>query len=157
AQRRYADAEEQCRKALGLYQELLGENHPETGICYNWLGLILGAQGKYVELLSLLGRATETYEASRLSFATRALDRSVTGARRSPYGFSAAIQARLNFRLTAWNAAEADLGRGLSDEMATSQRIALTADEQTRQSEFVARLNTVQPQIVRLVSKVDPT
>jgi tetratricopeptide (TPR) repeat protein len=48
-QGKYAEAEEDFRKALALRRQLLGEEHPDTALTYHNLAFNLQAQGKYAE------------------------------------------------------------------------------------------------------------
>jgi tetratricopeptide (TPR) repeat protein len=156
-QGRFADAQRHIDAALELNREILGENHPHTSLGYADLGVILTAQKKYVEALPHLMRAATTYEASRLSVASRGLERAVFGAKRSPYQLQAATFAQLRSPAAAWVAAETDLARGLSDETAALRGTALTPEEQNRQVALSTRLSQLQPRILQIVSSHAPS
>ena len=46
SQGKYAEAEPLYRKALEIWQRVLGEDHPNTATSYNNVGFNLNAQGK---------------------------------------------------------------------------------------------------------------
>lgn len=157
AQGAHAEAQPLLQKALDLCIESLGEKHPVTAASYINVAGNLAEQGKYVEAAEQLVRAAAAFEAARLNVAARGLDRSVFGAERSPYRMSAAIHARLQSPIAAWVAAETDLARGLSDELASRRGMTLTPDEQQRQAELSAQQSRLQPRILQLVSKQSPS
>ncbi|HET6884276.1 MAG TPA: tetratricopeptide repeat protein [Pirellulales bacterium] len=157
AQGKCADALPMFWKGLEFNRELLGEQHPNTAASYLNLAATLNAIGNYADAALLLVKAASSYEAARLSFARRGLDRAIFGAKHSPYRLLAVTQARLASPVAAWGAAETDLARGLSDENAARHSVKLTADEQDRHATLTSRLDGLQPLILQLVSKQSPT
>jgi CHAT domain-containing protein/Flp pilus assembly protein TadD len=157
SQGKYADANPYYEKALKALIAVLGEKHPDTARSYSNFAYNLSAQGKYADALPLLANSAKAYEAARLGIAARGLDRAVFGDERSPYSLLAAAEVRHGAPFVAWVAAEADLARGLNDDIAVSRKMALTEEEQTRRTKLTSQLNALQPEIVRLVSKKDLT
>jgi CHAT domain-containing protein len=131
----------------------LGEKHDETAYSYERLAQNYVAQGELKEARDLLGRSVAAYEAARLVAADRALERSIVHGGRSPYGTLAAVEASLGNFTGAWLAAEADLGRGLSDEAATRRGATLSVPEESRQAEIRTRVRDLQPLIQRIAVK----
>jgi len=157
SQGKCADAQPLYQKAFDLRRELLGENHPETARSYNNLACNLHAQGKYDDAAALFARANSSYEAARLDVAGRGLDRAVFGLERSPYPLQAATEARLHSPAAAWAAAETDLARGLSDEIAARRRLGLAESDERRPVTLTTRLSQLQPRILEIISKQSPT
>ena len=62
AQGKAAEALPLYRKALRIYEKVLGLDHPDTALCYNNLALCLNAQGKAAEALPLYGKALRIRE-----------------------------------------------------------------------------------------------
>lgn len=149
---KYADALAYYQKALDIRRVLLGEDHPETAISYIHLAYFLIGQWKYADAGAFFDRAAASYETARLNIGGRGLERAIFGAERSPYRLRAATQAHLHFPAAAWVAAETDLARGLSDEIASRRGATLTPDEQSERSVVSSRLNQLQPRVLQLVS-----
>jgi CHAT domain-containing protein len=143
-----------AQKALDIRLELLGNCHPETAYSYSALAYNLTALGKHADAQSLLQRASASYEAARLSVASRGLERAVFADEQSPYPLRAAIEAQFQSPSAAWSAAEIDLARGLSDEIALRRGAALSPDEQNQQADVSTRLTQMQPRILQLISKL---
>ncbi len=156
AQGKYAAAELLSQEAVDLLVELLGEQHAFTLTGYTNLACDLTAQAKYTEAVEWLVRAASSYEAARLTMSSQALDRSVIG-EHSPCELLAAIHARLQAPVAAWEAAERNLARGLNDELASRRNATLTSEEQELRTEFSARLSQLQPRILELMSKQTPS
>jgi tetratricopeptide (TPR) repeat protein len=154
---KYVDAQALYQKALEVRRERLGEQHPDTAVSYNNLAFNLNAQGKFGDARPFVTRAASSYEAARLNFGIRGLDRAVFGGNFSPYALLAATEARLQNPVGAWQAAEKNLARGLGDEIAASRKTAFTKEERTRRVDLASRLNALQPEVLRLVSQKDPT
>ena len=153
AQQKYAEAEGLYRKALDLRLELLGANHPDTAADYYRLAVNQIAQERYAEARECLLKAAVGYEAVRLNVAVAGLDRAVFGAEQSPYGLLAAVHAILDSPTPAWVAAESNLARGLSDELASRRGVALSVDEKGEKVSFTRELAELETHILRLVAK----
>jgi tetratricopeptide (TPR) repeat protein len=156
-QGKYIDAQPFFEKALKINRELLGDKHPHIAISCTSFALNSFAQHKYIEASILLTQATTAYETSRLGVAERGLDRAVYAAKRSPYRLLAVAHAHLSSPVAAWVAAETDLARGLSDEIASYKGLALTPDEQQLRISLTKRLKQIQPRLLQLVSTANPT
>ncbi len=61
-QGRYAEAEPLFRKALSIYEQQLGENHPDVASSLNNLAELYRAQGRYAEAEPLFRKALSIYE-----------------------------------------------------------------------------------------------
>jgi CHAT domain-containing protein/tetratricopeptide (TPR) repeat protein len=157
SQAKPAEREFLYQQALELYLLMLGDKHPRTTMAYKGVANDLCAQGKIAEASNVLERAALAYEAVRLGVATRGLNRAVFGAAQSPYPLLAATKAQSGMPSGAWMAAEADLSRGLSDELAFRRAAALSSDEQRARANAFLRLEQMQPQIIRLQSKLAPS
>jgi len=153
AQGKYEEAGLPYQKALDIRRKALGQDHPDTAQSYNSIANNLQAQGKYPEALASGETAAHSYEASRLSLAASGLDRAAYGAERSPYPFLAAARARAGRAADAWSALEADLARGLLDEMALRRNLGLIPAEQNQRDELRARRAGLDTRILALASR----
>ena len=152
AQGRYADAQPLYERALAVTTEALGDKHPSTALSLNNLAVNLYAQGRYADATAILRDAAVAYETARVAVATDGLDRAAFGADRSPYPRLAAVQARLGRPEAAWASLEADLARGLLDQMATPDD-ELTEAEQARDWALRSRLTAIQTRLVALATR----
>jgi tetratricopeptide (TPR) repeat protein len=158
AQRKYAEAGPLFQKALDICRKTLGDNHRHTALSYDILAANLHAQGKYKEALASLETAARSYEPARLSVAASGLERAVFGAKRSPYPFLAAARSRAGRAAEAWDALEANLARGLLDDMALRGGISrLTPLEERQQDELRAQEFPLETRILALVRKLQRT
>jgi len=62
AEGRYADAEALTKRALAIYEEMFGQNHPDVALALHALANVYAAQGKYIEAQRLQERAVAIYE-----------------------------------------------------------------------------------------------
>ncbi len=128
------------QKALDLCRQLLADDHPRTVNSYgNWAS-DLNARGRYDEARDQWARAAHGFEASRLSAAFAGSDRAIAARWTDPLPHLAAVQARLGQPAEAWQSLEAELGRGLLDELAARQDRRLTLAEQARLRELTTEL-----------------
>jgi CHAT domain-containing protein/tetratricopeptide (TPR) repeat protein len=153
SQGKYVEAVPFVQKALDIRRKHLGEDHPTTAMSYNNVAMYLSAQGKYVEALAALDQAASVFDMARLDVGARGLERAVYSAERPSYAFLAAARGRAGRAREAWNALEADLGRGLLEEMSGRYPIPLTAAEQRARDEALARRAPVATRILALVSR----
>lgn len=148
SQKKYTQAEPLYRQALDLHRDLLGEEHPLTAASYNNLALNLYDQGKAREAIRAWHAAVLGYEAAALVRARsgfeRALARLTTSTPRE--GLVIAHANRKEFG-PAWVHAEANLARGLLDDVAGS----LTED-----ATLVARMAQVDTRLLPLLDLRDP-
>jgi tetratricopeptide (TPR) repeat protein len=150
AQGKYAQAELLNQKALDINRKVLGEGHPDTAVGYMNLASTLNAQGTFALALQTLQSAARSYEVARLGVATGGLERAAFGARRSPYASLSAAVIRANRSDKAWEALEADLARGLLDEMAVRRGSGLKPAEQRSHDELRSRINPINTRILAL-------
>jgi hypothetical protein len=153
AQGKYAEAEPLYQKALDIYRKVLGEAHPYTANGYKYLAYQLGAHGNYADALKHLESSARSYEAARQNVARGGLARADYGAERSPYSLLAAVRNHEGRFADAWTALEADLARGLLDEMASRRGSDLTPDEQRRREELRSRIDPINTRIIALASQ----
>ena len=62
---RYAEAEPLCRRALAIYEQASGPDHPDTAYALNNLELVLFGQGRYGEAEPLVRRADDLRDETR--------------------------------------------------------------------------------------------
>jgi tetratricopeptide (TPR) repeat protein len=153
AQGKYAEAGPLLQKALDIKLRSHGQCHPDTAACYYNFAHNLHAQGRYAEALESLGKCTRSYEAARLAMAAGGLERAPYGAENSPHAFLAAALGRAGQATEAWVALEADLGRGLRDEMAHRRGVPLTAAEEEQRDNLPARRTALDARVLALVSR----
>jgi len=157
AQGQYREAGPLFQKALDIRRKVLGEDHPKTANSYHNVAANQHAQGKYPEALVSLETAARSYEVARLSVAAGGLERAAYGAERSPYPFLAAGRARAGRAADGWAALEADLARGLLDEMALRRGPDLTPAEQRQRDELRARRTPLDARVLALASRAQRT
>ena len=138
AQGKYVQAQPVHEKALEIRRRLLTDDHPEAAKSYNYLASNLNAQGKYGEARDRWLSAVKSLDKARLRVAFVGLDRA--GIKESVRPALAAVLARLGQPVEAWQSLEADLGRGLLDELAARQDRRLAPAERTRLGELTAAL-----------------
>jgi tetratricopeptide (TPR) repeat protein len=156
-QGKYAEAGPLYHKALDIWRKVLGEDHPHTTQTYNNVALNLQAQGMYGRALVSLEAGARSYEAARLTVASGGLERSAFGAERSPYELLAAGRSRAGRSGDAWAALEADLARGLLDEIALRRGIGLTPAEQQQRDELLGQRTPLEARVLVLVSRASRT
>jgi CHAT domain-containing protein/tetratricopeptide (TPR) repeat protein len=118
---KYADAVTYYHRALAIHRKVLGEAHPHTATLANNLAYCRHRQGKHREAIRDWQAALLGHEAGRLGSATSGFERSLFRARAlSPRLGLAVTHALLNEADRAWQHAEADLARGLLDDLASS-------------------------------------
>jgi CHAT domain-containing protein/Flp pilus assembly protein TadD len=139
AQGNYERAEPLFEKALEIRRRLFGDDHASTAISYKNLALNLSAQGKYVEALDCWLRAAKTQDSARLRVAFTGLERAA-GAGESSHSALAAVLARVGQPAAGWQSLEANLGRGLLDELAARGDRRLTPGERAHLRELTAEL-----------------
>ncbi len=138
AQGKYAQAQPLCEKALEVRRRLLTDDHLNTVASYNNMAYNLRAQGKYLEARDQLLRAAKSLDKARLWVAFTGLERARDKEPVRPA--LAAVLARLGQRAEAWQTLEADLGRGLLDELAARQDRRLIPAERDRLRELTSEL-----------------
>jgi tetratricopeptide (TPR) repeat protein len=157
AQGKYAQAGPLYQKALDIRRKILGEDHPDTALSYHNDATNLYPQGTYPEALASLERAARSYEVARLTLAAGGLERAAFGAERSPYPFLAAARSRAGRATDAWAALEADLARGLLDEVALRRGPALTPAEQRQRDDLRDRRARLDARALALASRLQRT
>ncbi|MBI3466003.1 MAG: CHAT domain-containing protein, partial [Planctomycetes bacterium] len=152
AQGKYAEAAPLVRKALEIWQRVLGEAHPDTARSYHNVAANLNAQGKYAEAELLWSKAAEGFETSRVNIAFAGIDRATIAAQRSPLAALAAIRARLGRPAPAWRDLEAYLARGLLDDLSARKTRPMTAQELYHEQRLVRRVQQLDAKLSALLS-----
>jgi tetratricopeptide (TPR) repeat protein len=159
AQGKYREAQPLYQKALDLRKKVLGEEHPDTALSYNNLAANLSAQGKQREAIRAWQAALLGHDAGRLARASSGFDRALRGADLlTPRQGLVLAHARLKEPGLAWQYAEADLARGLLEDLgALDEDKALAAqlrrlDERLLPLLASAKLNDDQKRLHRELS-----
>ena len=148
SQGKYAEALSLFRKALALRQKVLGEQHPHTAASYNNLASCLNSQGKHAEAIRSWEKRFGA-EWSRLQANTSGFDRSLYNVGFvSPRSALAACLVRVGKPHEAWQHAEADLARGLLDDL-------LPSGENTADTDRRARLHKLDQILLPLFSRAE--
>jgi CHAT domain-containing protein len=154
-QGQFAEAEALFRQALALRRKLLGEEHPETAAAYQNLAFNLSAQGKYETAETIWRAAARSFEAARLRVSFAGLERAAYTTEHSPlFGLTASL-ARAGHATEAWKALEANLARGLLDDLSVRRARPLTDAEGRREQELTGQLQLLDKQIAALLSRKD--
>lgn len=156
ARDKFPEAEALYQEAIKVHRAVLGDKHPGTANSQTSLAFLYAAQGKYAEAEPLLIDAVRGYEAGRLARA-RSVERAVGPDARTPYLLLAAAAARLGKPAAAFAALEADLARGLLDELATRTGGRLPAAEEKERAEMAVRLKGVEARVLRLATLPKPS
>jgi len=157
AQGKYAEGGPLVQKALDIRRKVLGEDHPATVVSYLTVAASLLAQEKYPEALASLETAARSYEAARLSVTTAGLERAAFGVTHSPYPLLAAARSQAGRPADAWAALEADLARGLLDEVGQRRALGLTPAEQRQRDDLRAGRAEWEARVLALVSRPQRT
>jgi CHAT domain-containing protein/Tfp pilus assembly protein PilF len=152
AQKKYAEAEPFFRKALASYVKALGEHHPFTASGYNDLALNLDAQGRLSEAVANWMAAAEVVQRARQAQGASGLERSLAPLR-SPLPALAIALARQGKSHEAWARWEADLARGLLDDLSARSLRPLTPDQRRREADLAGQLQRLDERITRLAAK----
>jgi tetratricopeptide (TPR) repeat protein len=150
-QGRYAEAEAMHRKALAVRIAKLGEAHPYTARSYMNLAASIDALSRSDEALRAWTAAAESFRRARL-LGRRGLE-SALAANDSPLPALALALNRAGQPRAAWARWEEGLARGVLDEVAGHALRPLAAQELARDDELRGRLQALDEQIGRLVSR----
>jgi tetratricopeptide (TPR) repeat protein len=142
----YDEAEQLHLQALAIVTKVYGDKHPQSLAVLNSLGANLHAAGKHEEAIAILQRAATSYESARMEVGRRGLDRAAFGEASSPYKYLAITLAQCGRAREAWEAAEADLARGLADQLVLQRASSRTDGAPTRRN-GVASLQDIQTAI----------
>jgi CHAT domain-containing protein/Tfp pilus assembly protein PilF len=150
AQGKHTEAEPLYRRALAIRRKTLGEGHPDTASSYHNLAFSLYLRGEYAAAEGLWQTAAEVFESARLAVSFSGLDRAAFAAEHSPLPGLTACLVRAGKATEAWQAWEANLARGLFDDLSARLARPLTKQERQRQQELVGRLQRLDKQITTL-------
>jgi tetratricopeptide (TPR) repeat protein len=137
-QGKYAEAQPRFEKALEINRRLLTDDHPDTAKSYYNSAANLNAQGNYLEARDQWISAAKSVDVVRIRVAFAGLER--TRATQPVRLELAAVLARLGQPADAWQYLEADLGRGLLDELAARQSRRLKPAQRERLGELTSEL-----------------
>lgn len=141
------------REALRIREGRLTRDHELTGQSYNNLGHVLHARGLYAEAEAVWKTAAQIFESTRLRVGTSGLDRAQYSAERSPLLRLAALLAGSGKPEAAWEYWEANLARGLLDDLSTRQLRPLTTAQRQRETSLLGQLQQLEEQIGTLMAK----
>jgi tetratricopeptide (TPR) repeat protein len=156
AQGKYAAAEPLYHKALAIRLTALGENHPDTARSYTNLAANLDAQERLGEAVANWTTAAAIHERTRGVRSASGLERSVTPLG-SPLPALAVALARQGQPREAWVRWEADLARGLLDELSARQLRPLNTQQRSREADLAGQLQRLDERITRLAAKARRT
>src|SRR5262249_54927737 len=146
-QGKYAEAARLFQKALAVWRETLGEDHPETARGYSNVAFALHAQGRYAEAEAAWRRATRRFEAARLAVGATGLERAAFNVERSPWPMQAACLARNGKSDEAWGSLEQHLARGLLDDLAARVHPERRPEQRRRWEDLQDRLRYTDQQL----------
>jgi hypothetical protein len=149
-QGKHAAAEPLYRTALAIRQKVLGEQHPRTAYSYYSLAFNLNNSGAFAAAEKTALQAANSFSTARLYVTSQGLDRAVFSQENSPFLLLAVLQARSGQALAAWQSLEADLARGLLDDLSARLSRPLNPAERDRESQFLKQLQRLDDQIVAL-------
>jgi CHAT domain-containing protein len=150
-QRRFDQAEPVWREALALFRADVGEDHLRTVSASVGLALNLQAQGRIADAEALLESAAKHFEAVRPQVRFGGLERACLLAERTPWPALAACRLHVGKGQGAWQAFEANLARGLLDELRFQ---VFNPDERRRDAELANRVDRFDQQI-SILAEVD--
>lgn len=114
--------------SLAIRRKMLGDDHHDTLDSYNRLGVNLWKQGQVKEAVRLWQVAVTSYEAGRLLATSSGFDRArFSMSRFQPHAALAVGLAHLGLPRSAWKHAEADLARGLLDDIGAAGLVGADA------------------------------
>jgi hypothetical protein len=148
AQGKSAEAEQLCRQALAIQQKALPPGHPHLALSLNNLAATLHAQGKYAEAEQVCKRAAEHFEITRLHAGASGGERAQFASQFVPQLALAALRARRGRGRQAWAAAEAQLARGLLDDLSASRQADLDPDQRQRLGQLQEELAVLSKKIL---------
>jgi CHAT domain-containing protein/tetratricopeptide (TPR) repeat protein len=151
-QGKYAEAEALQRQALAIRLKALGEAHPGTAQSYDNLARTLDLQGKSAEAVEAWTAAAAAYDRSVGARGATGLERYLASDR-SPLPALAIALARQGRPHEAWSRWEADLARGLLDDLSARSLRPLNPEERLRQAELAAKLQALDERIGRLAGR----
>ncbi|MDG3008216.1 tetratricopeptide repeat protein, partial [Paludisphaera mucosa] len=148
-----AGAEEMIRKAVAIRVAVLGESHPYAASSYRTLGAILADLDRPEEAI----RALEAAEAGRTRRPShRGLEDATTNHLNAPAPLLCSLLASAGRPAEAWDRWERGLGRALLDEVAGRAARPLTPEERREEAELLARAQSVDDRIGRLLARSLP-
>ncbi|HVC98971.1 MAG TPA: tetratricopeptide repeat protein [Pirellulales bacterium] len=150
SQGRHAEAQGLLERSLSVLRQELGERHPATAAVHRNLAATLQIQGKYPEAEAEWTAAAERYEAARLSVSFTGLDRAEFGDRLSPLPRLAACQARLGLAAQAWANLEANLARGLFDDLSARRALPLIDEDRLHEQALRDRCEGLEQELAGL-------
>jgi CHAT domain-containing protein len=157
AQGKHTEAEPFARQALALFRKSWGDDHPDTAASYDCLACTLYAQGKVADSEKLWRAAARSFERARLAVSFSGLERAAFTAEHSPLVPLAACLARSGKAGDAWTYWEADLARGLFDDLSARLARPLSEKERDREQELSGNLQMLDKQLAALSQLKNPT
>jgi tetratricopeptide (TPR) repeat protein len=153
----YAGAEPLFQEALAMQRKLLGEEHPDVALSLHNLAGLLRSKGDYAGAETAWAAAAESFEAARLRASVAGLGRAGFAAEKSPLAPLAACLARNGKPVPAWGRLEANMARGLLDEVSARLSRPLEPEERDREESLLGQLGKLDEQIGESSSANDST
>jgi hypothetical protein len=151
-QEKYAEAEPLYHKALAIRLKTLGENHPDTADVYCNLAMNLYHQGKLGDAINNWTVAAAIFERIRGLRSASGLERALAGNESPSYALAVAL-ARHGKPREAWARWEAEVARGLLEELSAHRLRPLTQDQHLREADLARQLQRFDEGIARLAAK----
>lgn len=153
---KYAEAESLFQKAQAIWLQVLGADHFQTALGYSNIAHNLNAQGRYAEAIRSWKTAVDSLERSRIVGNVIGMERSLLrDISIRPY--LALALANQHQDHDAWHYWEADLARGLLDDLSQRQLRPLTPDQRRRETDLRGQLQRTNEHIGRLRAKATRT
>jgi CHAT domain-containing protein len=150
-QEKYAEAEALDRRALAISLKALGEGHPLMAAGYDNLAHSLDGQGKRDEAIANWSAAAADYDRAWGLLGATGLDRALT-ADSSPLPALAAALAGRGRSREAWARWEADLARGLLDDLSARLLRPLNPEQRSREADLARQLQRLEERCGRLAA-----
>ncbi|QDV33462.1 hypothetical protein ElP_13340 [Tautonia plasticadhaerens] len=136
------------RKVVAINLKALGADHPVTARSHGRLALYLDLQDRPSEDIAYWKSAVAGVEGSRSAGGASGLERAL-GRDTSARSALAVALAQLGEPLDAWRNWEADLARGLLDDLSARQFRPLTVDQRRHEADLRGQLQALDEQIGR--------
>jgi Tfp pilus assembly protein PilF len=156
AQGKHAAAESLHRQAVAIHLRALGEDHPDTAFSYTSLAANLDEQGKLNKAVENWATAAAILERTRSAQGASGWERSLSP-HTSPLPALAIASARQGQPREAWARWEANLARGLLDDLSARLLRPLTSDQRRREADLAGQLQRFDERITRLAGKARRT
>jgi CHAT domain-containing protein/tetratricopeptide (TPR) repeat protein len=153
----YAGAERLYREAHAVQCRMLGDEHPAVVETRGSLAKLLQDKGDYAAAESVWVDAAESFEAARRRASLEGLRRVHFSCKVSPLAPLAACLARNGKRVPAWVRLEANMARGVLDELSARLSRPLEPEERDREEGLLGQVAKLDERISASLSVDDST